>query len=235
MSDNGEEARENRPVPHLNERILSSLSKRSVAAHPWHDLETGPEAPQIFNCVVEITKGSKVKYELDKKTRLIKVQTNCLVTGMEAPTAVDRVLYSSIVYPHNYGFIPRTLCEDNDPINVLVLMQESVLPGCFLRARAIGLMPVIDGERKMIKSLQCVLMTQNISTLLTIENLHLIASSRFDASLKTNEHNEVAVNDFLPTSVAIDAIQYSMDLSYNKDMIGPLPKSIGELNKLSTL
>ncbi|KAL5165081.1 Soluble inorganic pyrophosphatase 1 [Glycine soja] len=234
MSDNGEEARENRPVPHLNERILSSLSKRSVAAHPWHDLETGPEAPQIFNCffgkgvfllvqwlqVVEITKGSKVKYELDKKTRLIKV---------------DRVLYSSIVYPHNYGFIPRTLCEDNDPINVLVLMQESVLPGCFLRARAIGLMPVIDGERKMIKSLQCVLMTQNISTLLTIENLHLITSSRFDASLKTNEHNEVAVNDFLPTSVAIDAIQYSMDLSYNKDMIGPLPKSIGELNKLSTL
>ncbi|RRT78754.1 hypothetical protein B296_00022138, partial [Ensete ventricosum] len=57
---------------------------------------------------------------------------------------VDRVLYSSVVYPHNYGFIPRTLCEDNDPIDVLVLMQEPVLPGCFLRARAIGLMPMID-------------------------------------------------------------------------------------------
>ncbi|RZC26009.1 Soluble inorganic pyrophosphatase 1 isoform B [Glycine soja] len=102
MSDNGEEAGENRLVPRLNERILSSLSRRSVAAHPWHDLEIGPEAPQIFNCVVEITKGSKVKYELDKKTGLIKV---------------DRVLYSSVVYPHNYGFIPRTLCEDNDPID----------------------------------------------------------------------------------------------------------------------
>ncbi|RZC22603.1 Soluble inorganic pyrophosphatase 1 [Glycine soja] len=176
MSENGEEAGENRPVPRLNERILSSLSKRSVAAHPWHDLEIGPEAPQIFNCVVEITKGSKVKYELDKKTGLIKV---------------DRVLYSSVVYPHNYGFIPRTLCEDNDPIDVLVLMQEPVLPGCFLRARAIGLMPMIDG---------------------TIENLHLIASLRSDASLKTNEHKEVAVNDFLPASVALDAIQYSMDL-----------------------
>jgi inorganic pyrophosphatase len=79
--------------------------------------------------VVEIGKGSKVKYELDKKSGLIKV---------------DRILYSSVVYPHNYGFIPRTLCEDNDPIDVLVIMQEPVLPGCFLRARAIGLMPMID-------------------------------------------------------------------------------------------
>lgn len=61
--------------------------------------------------VVEITKGSKVKYELDKKTGLIKV---------------DRVLYSSVVYPHNYGFIPRTLCEDNDPMDVLVLMQVTM-------------------------------------------------------------------------------------------------------------
>ncbi|CAN1331431.1 Soluble inorganic pyrophosphatase 3 [Linum perenne] len=57
---------------------------------------------------------------------------------------VDRILYSSVVYPHNYGFIPRTLCEDNDPLDVMVLMQVPVLPGCFLRARAIGLMPMID-------------------------------------------------------------------------------------------
>ncbi|KAI8021494.1 Soluble inorganic pyrophosphatase 3 [Camellia lanceoleosa] len=124
---------ESRPAPRLNERILSSLSKRSVAAHPWHDLEIGPEAPHIFNCVVEITKGSKVKYELDKKTGMIKV---------------DRILYSSVVYPHNYGFIPRSLCEDNDPLDVLVLMQEPILPGCFLRAKAIGLMPMIDQGEK---------------------------------------------------------------------------------------
>ncbi|URE45722.1 soluble inorganic [Musa troglodytarum] len=119
--------------PPLNERILSSMSRRSVAAHPWHDLEIGPGAPTIFNCVVEIGKGSKVKYELDKKTGLIKV---------------DRVLYSSVVYPHNYGFIPRTLCEDNDPLDVLVIMQEPVHPGCFLRAKAIGLMPMIDQGEK---------------------------------------------------------------------------------------
>lgn len=87
--------------------------------------------------VVEITKGSKVKYELDKKTGLIKVwdplfcfqiflpisQDLTLDSYIARNLQVDRVLYSSVVYPHNYGFIPRTLCEDNDPLDVLVLMQ----------------------------------------------------------------------------------------------------------------
>ncbi|CAI8596703.1 unnamed protein product [Vicia faba] len=123
---NHEEAKSH---PKLNERILSSMSRRTVAAHPWHDVEIGPGAPAVFNCVIEIGKGGKVKYELDKKSGLIKV---------------DRVLYSSVVYPHNYGFIPRTLCEDSNPMDVLVLMQEPVLPGTFLLARAIGLMPMID-------------------------------------------------------------------------------------------
>ncbi|CAH2064214.1 unnamed protein product [Thlaspi arvense] len=154
-------------LPPLNERILSSMTQRSVAAHPWHDLEIGPEAPIIFNCVVEIGKGSKVKYELDKTTGLIKV---------------DRILYSSVVYPHNYGFIPRTLCEDNDPIDVLVIMQEPVIPGCFLRAKAIGLMPMIDQVRKM------------------------------NIVYKKNENKEVAVNDFLPATAAYEAVQHSMDL-----------------------
>ncbi|PHT39691.1 Soluble inorganic pyrophosphatase [Capsicum baccatum] len=157
-----------RSAPSLNERILSSLSRRSVAAHPWHDLEIGPEAPNVFNVVIEITKGSKVKYELDKKTGLIKV---------------DRVLYSSVVYPQNYGFIPRTLCEDNDPMDVLVLMQEPVLPGCFLRARAIGLMPMIDQD---------------------IDFLDYVVLD------KKNENKEVAVDEFLPPNTAAEAIQYSM-------------------------
>eukprot|EP01018_Ginkgo_biloba_P033635 Gb_39906 [translate_table: standard] len=90
-------------------------------------------APSVFNCVVEIGKGSKVKYELDKKIGLIKI---------------NRVLYSSVVYPHNYGFIPRTICEDSVPMDVHVVMQEPILPGCFLRARAIGLMPMIDQGEK---------------------------------------------------------------------------------------
>lgn len=80
---------------------------------------------------MEITKGSKVKYELDKKTGLIKVDFNFhsvnfiieIIQYLLQCFQVDRILYSSVVYPHNYGFIPRTLCEDNDPMDVLVLMQ----------------------------------------------------------------------------------------------------------------
>ena len=84
--------------------------------------------------VIEIGKGSKVKYELDKKTGLIKVKIaklsnflqNSICSRWDAKylyMQVDRVLYSSVVYPHNYGFIPRTLCEDNDPLDVLIIMQ----------------------------------------------------------------------------------------------------------------
>ena len=81
---------------------------RYAASHPWHDLDIGEEAPAMFNAVIEIPRGSKVKYELDKATGMM---------------FVDRILYSSVVYPHNYGFIPQTLCEDNDPLDVLVIMQ----------------------------------------------------------------------------------------------------------------
>nr|XP_025888269.1 soluble inorganic pyrophosphatase PPA1-like isoform X1 [Solanum lycopersicum] len=213
---------EQRHAPRLNERILSSLSRRSVAAHPWHDLEIGPEAPNVFNVVIEISKGSKVKYELDKKTGLIKV---------------DRVLYSSMVYPQNYGFIPRTLCEDNDPMDVLVLMQEPVLPGCFLRARAIGLMPMIDQVR-LIAACRLNFISYLIKGFLIqgekddkiiavcaddpeyrhytdINQLapHRLAEiRRFFEDYKKLENKEVAVNEFLPPSTAVQAIQYSMDL-----------------------
>ncbi|KAK8485902.1 hypothetical protein V6N13_028130 [Hibiscus sabdariffa] len=189
-----------RQPPRLNERILSSMSRRSVAAHPWHDLEIGPEAPNIFNCVVEIPKGSKVKYELDKKTGLIKV---------------DRILYSSVVYPHNYGFIPRTLCEDNDPMDCLIIMQEPVLPGCFLRARAIGLMPMIDqGERddKIIAVCADDPEYKHYNDIKDLPPHRLTEIRRFFEDYKKNENKEVAVDEFLPATAAVEAVQYSMDL-----------------------
>ncbi|KAE9595847.1 putative inorganic diphosphatase [Lupinus albus] len=176
------------------------MSRRSVAAHPWHDLEIGPGAPHIFNVVVEISKGSKVKYELDKKTGLIKV---------------DRILYSSVVYPHNYGFIPRTLCEDNDPIDVLVLMQEPILPGTFLRAKAIGLMPMIDqGEKddKIIAVCADDPEYRHYTDLKELPPHRLMEIRRFFEDYKRNENKEVAVNEFLPPATAVEAIQYSMDL-----------------------
>lgn len=80
----------------------------SSQGHAWHSLSIGPNAPDICHAVIEIPRGSKVKYELDKKSGLMYV---------------DRVLYSSVHYPHNYGFIPRTLADDGDPLDILVLMQ----------------------------------------------------------------------------------------------------------------
>ena len=99
-------------------------------AHPWHDLPNNPDhAPEWFNVVIEIPKGSKVKYELDKPTGLLRV---------------DRVLYSSVVYPANYGFLPRSYCGDKDPLDVLVLGSEPVQPLSIMRVRAIGVMHMRD-------------------------------------------------------------------------------------------
>ena len=105
-----------------------------MAAHPWHDLPNNPDtAGDWFNVVIEIPRGSKVKYELDKPTGLLRV---------------DRVLFSSVIYPANYGFLPRSYCDDGDPLDVLVLGTEQVQPLSILQARAIGLMRMRDqGER----------------------------------------------------------------------------------------
>ena len=104
--------------------------------HPWHDVTPGEGIPQEFNCIVEIPFGSSVKYELDKVSGLIKL---------------DRVLYSAVYYPANYGFIPQTLAEDDDPMDVLVLCQETVVPLTLIHARAIGLMTMIDAGKKYHK------------------------------------------------------------------------------------
>src|ERR1700760_2419799 len=97
--------------------------------HPWHDVELGNEAPKIVNAVIEIPKGSKTKYELDKNSGLIRV---------------DRILFSSVHYPANYGFFPQTLSPDGDPLDVLVLGQEAVVPLAIVRAKPIGVMKMLD-------------------------------------------------------------------------------------------
>ncbi|HEX4124946.1 MAG TPA: inorganic diphosphatase [Tepidisphaeraceae bacterium] len=101
--------------------------------HPWHDVTPGEDIPQEFSTVIEIPSGSSVKYELDKASGLIKL---------------DRVLYSAVYYPANYGFIPQTLAEDDDPLDVLVFCQETVVPLTLIHARTIGLMTMIDAGKK---------------------------------------------------------------------------------------
>lgn len=99
--------------------------------HPWHDVSIGSGAPAVVNAVIEIPKGSKAKYEIDKESGFVKL---------------DRVLFSSVHYPTNYGFLPRTLWGDGDPLDVLVISQVDLIPGCICAARIIGAMQMVDGK-----------------------------------------------------------------------------------------
>ncbi|HEX8724567.1 MAG TPA: inorganic diphosphatase [Gemmatimonadaceae bacterium] len=95
----------------------------------WRDLAPGPHPPDEVTVVIEIPQGSRNKYELDKATGLIKL---------------DRVLYSAVHYPAEYGFIPRTLHDDGDPMDALVLLKEETFPGCMIDARPIGVLHMLD-------------------------------------------------------------------------------------------
>jgi inorganic pyrophosphatase len=100
-----------------------------MTGHPWHDVPLNGNLEDWFPVFVEINRGSRVKYELDKPTGLLKV---------------DRILHGAVYYPSCYGFIPRTYCPDDDPLDVLVLCQEDLVPGVLVRARAIGVMRMRD-------------------------------------------------------------------------------------------
>src|SRR6188768_1410510 len=104
-------------------------SKLTNVLHPWHGVEVGPSAPRIVNAVIEIPKGSRAKYEIDKPSGLLRM---------------DRVIHSSFHYPVNYGFIPQTLGDDKDPLDILVLSSVSVTPLCLVEARVIGVMQMVD-------------------------------------------------------------------------------------------
>jgi len=95
----------------------------------WHDIPAGPHPPEQVTAVIEIPSGSRNKYELDKVTGLLKL---------------DRVLYSAVQYPGDYGFIPGTLAEDGDPLDVLVLINEPTFPGCLITVRPVGVLHMKD-------------------------------------------------------------------------------------------
>ncbi|KAJ8422432.1 hypothetical protein Cgig2_027862 [Carnegiea gigantea] len=130
----------------------------------------------------------------------------------------DWILQSSVLYPHNYGFIPCTLCEDNDPLRVLILMQEPLLPGCFIRIRTIALMHMID-QRGRYKVIAVCANDPNSRFLLFFVSLEFIVTLLTNDIDKTNEYKEVAVNDFLPSHSAFEATQHATEL-YHSCMVG---------------
>lgn len=166
--------------------------------HPWHDVPTGPDAPNTFHAIVEIPQGSKIKYELNKETGLL---------------FVDRVLYSSVVYPANYGFIPQTLGDDEDPLDVLVLMQETVVPLSMLRVRPIGLMNMLD-QGQMDEKIVCVHLDDpafnGYDHIAQLPEHRLRELKRFFQDYKVLEDKEVTVQDFLGPTDARRVVEEAM-------------------------
>lgn len=169
-------------------------------AHPWHDVPIGGDAPEEFNVIVEIPKGSKVKYELDKETGLL---------------LVDRVLYSSVVYPSNYGFIPRTLGDDDDPLDMLVLMQEPVQPLSILRVKPIGMMPMVDDSENDEKII-CVHLDdpeyRNYKHYNELPEHRTTELQRFFQDYKALENKEVTVGEVSGPDDAKEVLNHAIDL-----------------------
>jgi inorganic pyrophosphatase len=181
--------------------------------HPWHDSYVDDELiATAFPVVIEIPKGSKNKYELDKETGLLRL---------------DRVLYSAVYYPADYGFIPRTFCDDGDPLDALVLGQEPVHPLTIVEARAIGVMRMRDEKGVDDKILAVSVRDPAYADYTDQAQLpgHVLRQvRRFFEDYKTLENKQVIVGDLLGPTEAVNIIADALDL-YRKLRRGELAKA----------
>lgn len=163
--------------------------------HPWHGAHYGDKAPQIVNGLIEIPQGSRTKYEIDKATGLLKL---------------DRIIYSSFHYPVNYGFIPQTLGQDGDPLDILVMCSESIQPLCLVQATVIGNMQMIDNGEKDDKIIAVATNDPGINFYSDIHELprHFIAVLRnFFEQYKVLENKKVEIDEFQDKDAAYKVIQ----------------------------
>jgi len=171
---------------------------RHSSFHPWHDVDPG--TPGSFTAIVEIPLGSSNKYELDKKSGLLKL---------------DRVLHSAVHYPANYGFIPQTLAEDGDPLDVLILAAESVFPLTLIAARPIGLMTMMDQDELDYKIIAVGINDPEYNTYHDVHELpkhRMAVIRRFFEDYKTLENKRVVVDDILPALEAVPVIEKSLSV-----------------------
>lgn len=172
--------------------------------NPWHNVSAGNQLPDIVNGIIEIPKGTRAKYELDKDSGLL---------------ILDRVLYSSMYYPANYGFIPRTYCDDNDPLDILILSQIDVVPMCIVPAKIIGVMQMLDGGEADDKIIAVAAGDPSINHINDISELpdHFISEMRnFFEEYKKLENKTVIVEDFMDRKTAIKILNESFKMYEDK-------------------
>ena len=166
----------------------------------WHDIDPHRITPEDFIAVIEIPKGSKKKYELDKETGYI---------------ILDRILYTSTHYPANYGFIPKTLCDDGDPLDVLLLCSEELDPLTICRAYPIGVIAMIDNGRFDEKIIAIPFSDPTYNCYKDISELpaHIFEEMRhFFTVYKNLEGMETAVEQVSDRQKAIEVIKSSLEL-----------------------
>ncbi len=170
-----------------------------MANNIWHDISPKRINDDDFICVIEISKGSRKKYELDKETGYI---------------ILDRILYTSAHYPANYGFIPRTYGDDNDPLDVLLLCSEDLEPMSLVRAYPIGVIKMIDNGSSDEKIIAIPFNDPNYNHYTNIDQLpkHIFDEMQhFFSVYKTLENKETAVEEVMGREEAVEIVGKAID------------------------
>jgi len=171
--------------------------------NPLHDLLPGPGAPRVVDAYIEIPKGGRVKYEVDKQSGLLRA---------------SRVLYGALHYPANYGFIPQTLDDDGDALDILVLAQEDIQPGSLVSARVVGVMPMVDSGETDDKIIAVMVGDPAFEVVRSLDDLlpfRMNEIMRFFGDYKALEEKEVRVAAPLGLDEAVKVVERCC-LAYDK-------------------
>lgn len=176
------------------------MNKEESLMNLWKEIVPGPSVPEVVYAIIEIPKGSRNKYEYDKDLESF---------------ALDRVLYSPFIYPGEYGFIPQTLYDDGDPMDIMVLMDQPTFPGCVIEARPIGLMKMIDGGDNDDKILGVPVEDPRFKDIKDIDDVpsHLLKEiAQFFKEYKNLEGKKTEVIGWENAEKAFEAVKYSIEL-----------------------